>query len=67
MFVCKLEEKDVPELAVAPEKVSEPETRQIGGGDLKEVPKFAWTDLILRPGDFFIWFYINYYVVVNIL
>lgn len=24
MFVCKLEEKDMPELAVLPEKVSEP-------------------------------------------
>lgn len=24
MFVCKLEEKDVPELAVPPEKVSDP-------------------------------------------
>lgn len=24
MFVCKLEEKDVPDLAVPPEKVSEP-------------------------------------------
>lgn len=28
MFVCKLEEKDVPELAVPPKKVSEPTSGQ---------------------------------------